>query len=478
MLHPVILCGGYGTRLWPLSRTNLPKQFLRVFGDKSLFQHTLDRIERIDAKVATTYVVTNHKQKYLVHDQLEATGFKNAKIFLEPKPLSTSPAITLTALEIFEKDPEGIIIALSSDNEIRKSDVFIELLSNAAKVAGKYEKLLLFSSKPKYVETGYGYIKGGDVITSKNDNVKIQKIEHFKEKPSYSEAEALIKADYQWNSGIFILPVKLYLDEMRKYANDIVVACEKILAGKTETYYGQYNFTKFKSKDYAKCREDSIDYALIEHTDKAAVVKTDIGWYDVGTWQTIYEISPKDADGNVINGEVIVLDSKNSHIYSTDDHRLIAAIGLENITVIQTNDSTLVMPTKRSQDVKKVTSALAESGKSSYLTNLIHYTSWGSYEVIRGDKRFKLKKVTIKLGHKIFIKANSKAKHFIVTNGEAEFKFGTSKLVLKKNESLMILKDQDYTITNLDKGFLEIVKMETKDFYSSDKVTKRQSSDK
>ncbi len=462
MIYPVIMCGGYGTRLWPLSRTNLPKQFIKAFSGRSLFQNTLQRIS--NKKIFhEPYIVTNIEQKYLVKEQLEEESIPHAEIFLEPEPHSTAPAITIAALEIVKRDPNAIILALSSDSEIKKPKTFVRILNEASKVAIKNNKFLLFSSKPTYVETGYGYIKSGETLNKSKDDINVYGIKHFIEKPSFSEADACIKAGYQWNSGIFLMPAKQFLEELGLYAPDISNSCKETLKKSKIHNENGYRWVELDKQTFASCPIDSIDYAVMEKTKNSAVVKTDIGWYDVGSWQTFYEITPKDSDGNILSGEIISINNRNSHIYSTDRTRILAAIDVNNLTIVQTTDATLVIPRERSQDVKKIISILKDRNSTDFLQDTKSYFNWGSSEIIRKESLFKLKKITIKSKHKMPASGNSKAKHFVVTKGKASFKFGTTKLTLNRNESLMLEQGVKYSISNKTNKQLELVKMEVKD---------------
>jgi mannose-1-phosphate guanylyltransferase len=346
MIYPVVLCGGYGTRLWPLSRTNLPKQFIKVFAGKSLFQNTLSRISNKHL-FHDPYIITNIEQRHLVKEQLKENEIDHASIYLEPEPHSTAPAVTIAALEIVKHDPNAVILALSSDNEIKKPGTFERILSKAAEVAIQNNKFLLFSSKPTYAETGYGYIKNGDIINDVKDEVQIYDIYHFVEKPSFSETVACIQAGYNWNCGMFLMSAKQFLEELKEFSPNILESCEKTLKKSRIRDEGNYSWITLDSKSFAECPVDSSDNAVMEKTKNSAVVRTNIGWYDVGTWQTLYELAPKDFDGNIIAGEVISINNKNSHIYSSDKNRVLAAIDVRDLTIVQTSDATLIIPRER-----------------------------------------------------------------------------------------------------------------------------------
>lgn len=466
-IYPVILCGGYGTRMWPLSRTNLPKQFIKIFDNKSLFQNSLEQV--LDPQYFNKpYIMTNNEQKYLIKEQLKEAGVENASVFLEPTSLSTAPAVTVAAMDIAKGDPNGVMLILSSDNEIKQRAEFSELIYPAAQVALEKNIYLLFSSKATYAETGYGYIKPGTSI-AENKKVTVSLIERFVEKPPLAEAESCIKEGYQWNSGIFVIPVKLFLEEMEQYSNKIYEACRKtMLVSKKRTWHNQHLVALDKT-EFNKSPTDSIDYAVMEKTKYAAVVQTDIGWYDVGSWQSYYEISKKDNNGNAIYGDILAIDVKNTNIFSKDSSRVTAAIGVQDLTIIQTSDATLVMPTTSSQKVKNIVAELKEKNKIEFLADPITYKKWGKYEIVRRERDVVLKKLTLKSNMKVGIKGNKKAKHFVVVKGVATFYIGRAKMIVQQNDSLMIPMGVDYSINNLTDSRIEIIKLETKDY-----VTKAQ----
>lgn len=469
-IFPVILCGGFGTRMWPLSRTNLPKQFIKLFKGKSLFQNSLAQVMD-ETHYEKPYLLTNNQQKYLIKEQLREMGVTDAVIFLEPAPLSTAPATTVAAMEIAKKDPNGIMVLLSSDNEIKRREDFEALIPKAAKVAKEKNIYLLFGSKAEYAETGYGYIKGGEVLFD-HDKVHISKIERFVEKPQAPEADKCMKEGYQWNSGIFIIPVKLYLEEMEKYSPEIYNACKETMrVSKIKKWHNQKLVTLNK-KEFMKSPVDSLDYAVMEKTKHSAVVRTDIGWYDVGSWQSFYEISEKDNIGNASYGDILAIDVKNTNIFSSDKSRITAAVGVENLTIIQTADATLVMPTSKSQEVKKIVAELKVQNKGIFLTDPVTYKKWGFYEIVRREAEVVLKKITLKPKHKVLIKGNNKAKHFVVTKGVATFYIGRAKMIVQENDSLMIPMGVDYNINNLGDARIEIIKIETKDYISGQNKAK------
>jgi mannose-1-phosphate guanylyltransferase/mannose-6-phosphate isomerase len=430
MIYPVILCGGHGSRLWPISRENRPKQFIGFATSKSLLQNTIKRIDGLP-RMRNPYILTNQKQRYLVENQLLELGVSSAEIILESEMKSTSPAITLAAIEIFKENPNGIMLILSSDNDIKKAKEFRKVLASATDLSAEKNKFLLFGSKAYYPEPAYGYIKSGHVIGAKDDGTSICRIEKFIEKPSIMEAEACIKDGYQWNSGIFVLPVSLYLEEMGIYSPSILENCRQSIAygNKFKSKDSPYSVTTVSAEAFGECQEISIDYALMEKTDNAAVVRTGIGWSDVGSWSGIYEIQNKDGDGNVIKAKsCISINNRDVQVYSQNKNKLIAAVNLEGITIVDSYDAVLVLDTKSSQDVKKVVNNLKLEGKFKFLTDPVTFHSWGKYEVVTKTGKFVVKKVTLNQKKTYISNGNSKRKQFMVVKGKVE-------LVIKGQEN-------------------------------------------
>lgn len=470
-IYPVIMCGGYGSRLWPLSRLNLPKQFIKIFSGKSLFQKSLGRVAG-KKFFESPIIVSNEGQRYLLRDQLKESEVIDIKVFLEPKALSTAPVATIAALSIFEEDPDALMFLLSSDSEIRDEDEFVQTAKKAAQVSVDEQKYILFGAKPEYPETGYGYIKSGDAIYKKN-GVTVSKIHSFIEKPSESEASACIKSGYYWNSGMFIIPVKLFLKEIEEFAPEIYEACCKTYEkSQAKEWYGN-TMIPLNKTEFLKCPEDSIDYAVMEKTQNSAVIKANIGWFDVGSWKTFYEISIKNEMGNALSGDVITMDVSNSNIYSKDTSRLTAVMGVDNLTVVQTNDATLIMPTPESQGVKKLVNTLKSERKGSYLMDTVDYKEWGYVEEIRSELQFKLSKIFVKKGREVEFEGNKKFKHFIVSDGEATFYVGKAKLIVKENDSLAVPQDIDYKIVNNGSKQIEILVTETKDYQKTNVASKK-----
>lgn len=345
MIYPVILCGGEGIRLWPLSSPECPKQMLNLYSDKSLLQETLLRLMG-DNIFARPIIVTNNKYRFLVAEHIRQLGLEDIEIIVEPESKNTAPAIITAALLIMERDKEANIIVLPSDHKINNNQKFIEEIKLADQLARKNNKFVLFGIKPLSPHNGYGYIQFSD--ESEYDDIGYRIIK-FTEKPSEKIAEEYIQQGYYWNSGIFLMPIKLLLSEMKQYNCDMVDYCSNsINYAKRDT-----NFIYLENINFSKNISQSIDYTLIEKTCNAILVKASFNWHDIGSWLNIWEVSEKDVLGNVCIGNVKCSgDAKNNYLLSTD--KPLAVIGVENIAVIHTENGTLVVPMDKAQDVKSL----------------------------------------------------------------------------------------------------------------------------
>ncbi len=463
MIYPVILCGGHGARLWPISRENLPKQFIGFGSKTSLLQNSVNRIKTLP-NIKTLYILTSQTQRILAEEQLATVGIKSAEIILEPSPKSTCPAITLAALHIAERDPEAIMLVLSSDNEITHPNRFRKIITCATRLAKKNNKFLLFGSEAIYPEVGYGYIKPGAMIDKDEDRIEIYEIEKFIEKPSELEAAACINDGYQWNSGIFILPIKLYLDEMQIHAPKILDACKASMKAGQHTVSADtnYSITHLDHKEFEACPTDSIDYALLEKTKEYGLIKTKIGWSDVGSWGSIYSIQKKDSDGNVIKADSCVsINNHNVQVYGSNKGKLIAAVNLENVTIVDSENAILILNTKSSQDVKKIVSTLRSNHMEQFLVDSMIHLTWGYYFVLLRQSSFIIKRLFIAPGKTYASKGSSKSRHFIVVKGKATLISKTTVNSLNEGAHFSYGARGPYKIRNLDKStYSELIKIE------------------
>jgi len=347
MILPVILSGGSGSRLWPLSRKERPKQFLSLFGEQSLFQDTVKRTVDI-ALVSKPLVICNQDHRFLVAEQLQELGVESAAIMLEPIGRNTAPAITMTALQAMKGGEDPVLLVLPSDHVIENKKLFYAAVMQAKAYADK-GKLITFGIVPKKPETGYGYIKAGGQL----DVDSVYLVDQFVEKPDLKRAEAYLAAgNYYWNSGMFMFRASCFLEEIKKHAPDILNACRVAF----DDCVFDADFVRLNEKTFGGCRSDSVDYAVMEKTSNAVVVPIDAGWSDVGSWSALFDISQADDNGNVTLGRVLTEDVKNSYLRS--DKRLLAAIGVENLIVVETEDAVLIAHKDDCQKVKEMVAQL------------------------------------------------------------------------------------------------------------------------
>jgi len=431
----------------------MPKQLITFFDNKSLLQSSVLRIKDLP-NLGDTIISTNVKQRFLIEEQLSEIAAQNIEIILEPSAKSTAAPITLAAMSALEQNNDAVLLVLSSDNEIKNEDAFKEIVMTATDLAFDAKKFVLFGSDPSYAESGYGYIKFGDLILEGENKVGIHKIEKFIEKPSTLEAETLIQDGYKWNSGIFVLPAKLLLDEMKKYAPDIYTPC-KAAFDKKHVHASKdtgYKIVTLPATEFNETRTDSIDYALMEKTENAAVISASIGWSDVGSWKSIYDVGAKDCDGNITRGDnLVTINNKNTFVFSRCNDRVIAALDLENICIIDTDDATLITSTEGSQDVKKVVQSLQFEEKNHYLKSTVHTFRWGHYEVKLFDRHILIKKMTIMAGKTYKNHGGFRNKQLFVTGGVVQIAFGGSKKRLSKGDEIIIPKTQEYSIKVISK---------------------------
>ncbi len=356
MIYPVILSGGVGTRLWPLSRSQFPKQLLALAGESTLIQDTALRAS--GGNFAAPLIVCNQEHRFLIAEQMRAAGISPLGILLEPVGRNTAPAAAIAALTIAERDPDGILLLLPADHVVTNRPAFADAVGHAARAA-QDNHLVTFGIEPSRPETGYGYVRRGKPLAGSQS---VFAVARFVEKPDLPTAKSYIESgDYYWNSGMFAFRAAAFLAEMEKLAPDILVACRAAMAeGRKET-----DFFHLAAKPFAQCRSISIDYAVMEHTDKAAVVPVEMGWSDIGAWDALWDIGGKDDSGNVTRGDVLCHGVRNTYLRS--DGPLVAVVGVDDLVVVATRDAVLVSRKDKAQDVKKIVDQLASAGRDEHI---------------------------------------------------------------------------------------------------------------
>lgn len=463
----VIMAGGAGTRFWPLSREKMPKQLLKIGGDDTLIQQTISRILPL-IKQKDVFIVTNHGLSDEVNAQLSAKFGKSwdMNFILEPEARNTAPALGLAALHLNRIDPDGIMVVLSADHAIRKTDELLTLINKAADAAAE-NYLVTLGIKPDRPETGYGYIKAGDPCAELDDVSGVCKVEAFVEKPNIEIAREYLKhGRYYWNSGIFIWKTSALLREIEKHAPSLYEGLMEI-----QENIGTDKETEVIRQVFKRLESISIDYAVMEKTDRAAVIPADIGWSDVGSWTALDDVSEHDTSGNVIAGNVIDIDSHDSIIYA--EKRLVATIGLKDVVVVDTPDATLVCSKDRAQDVKKVVEELKKRKTGEHLIHLTVHRPWGSYTILEEGDRYKIKRLVInpgtKLSHQLH---NHRSEHWVVVSGTARVTNGENVYDVHPNESTYIPMSTKHRLENPGKIPLQIIEVQNGEYLEEDDIVR------
>ena len=466
MLIPVILSGGAGTRLWPLSRELYPKQLLALTGERTMIQQTVLRLEGLAA--AAPVVVCNEAHRFLVAEQLRQLDVEPQAIVLEPMGRNTAPAIALAAHAALKKggakaagDP--LLLVLPADHVIRDVPAFHKAI-HAAVGAAQAGQLVTFGIVPTAAETGYGYIQRGPA----GGSGPVHRIARFVEKPSAALAQDFVASgEYYWNSGMFLFGARRYLEELERLAPQIASACAEAF----EAAKADLDFTRIDKQRFQACPADSIDYAVMEKTSEAVVVPLDAGWSDVGSWAALHEASESDAHGNVSRGDVICEDSQGCYLYS--ESRLVAAVGLKDHVVVETKDAVLVAPRSHVQDVKKLVFKLKERGRYEHSLHREVFRPWGSYDSIQNGPRFQVKCLKVKPGAVLSLQLHHhRAEHWIVVSGTARITRGDEVFLLEENQSTYIPIGQRHRIENPGKIPLHIIEVQSGSYLGEDDIVR------
>ncbi|MCL1073888.1 mannose-1-phosphate guanylyltransferase/mannose-6-phosphate isomerase [Shewanella dokdonensis] len=461
MLLPVIMAGGSGSRLWPLSRQLFPKQFLTLNGSLSMLQTTTKRLKHIEHQ--PPLVICNQEHRFSVAEQLRLTGSQHSGILLEPIGKNTAPAIALAAFYSLKKGYDPVMLVLAADHVIKNEQAFCNTVMQAIGSA-EAGKLVTFGIVPTSAETGYGYIKRGKAV---GDN-SVFEVAQFVEKPDYETAENyLASGQFYWNSGMFLIKASRYLDELKRFSAEIYNACA-IAVNETNE---DLDFIRINSEAFSKCPEDSIDYAVMEKTEDAVVVPMDCQWSDVGSWAALWEISDKDSSGNACKGDVISINCSNSYFHTQE--KMIAAIGLDDIVIVDTKDATLVAKKSDVQLVKKVVEQLKAEGRSQWKHHREVYRPWGKYDSVDSGERFQVKRITVKPGAKLSVQMHHhRAEHWVVVCGTAKVTIDGKDQYLTENESVYIPITAVHALENPGKVPLELIEVQSGSYLGEDDIVR------
>ena len=457
---PVVMSGGSGTRLWPLSRKHKPKQFLNLFGDDSMFQQTILRLDGLNN--SPPIVVCNESHRFMVAEQLLEIDIENPSILLEPVGRNTAPAIVSAAFQALSREEDPILLVLAADHVIADIDAFHQAIKLAEQQA-MAGNLVTFGIVPTCAHTGYGYIQAEEKAT-------ISAVHQFVEKPDSATAEAYLSSgDYYWNSGMFMFKASVLIEEMSKFHPDIIEQCRLAVANSEQ----DLDFVRLSKEAFEACPSDSIDYALMEKTQKAVVVPLDAGWNDVGSWSSLWECSQQDENNNVLKGDVEIQNVKNAYIHS--EHRLVSAIGVENLVIVETADAVMVASKDQAQDIKDIVAKLKKQSRSEAENHRLCYRPWGYYDSIDLGERFQVKRIRVKPGASLSLQMHHhRAEHWVVVQGTAEVTREDEVFLLSENESTFIPVGQKHRLHNPGRVPLEIIEIQSGGYLGEDDIVRFQ----
>jgi mannose-1-phosphate guanylyltransferase/mannose-1-phosphate guanylyltransferase/mannose-6-phosphate isomerase len=462
MIIPVILAGGSGTRLWPLSRKLYPKQLLALADSGTLVQNTLARLQGLDG-LGAPLVICNEEHRFIVAEQMRAMGATPAAIILEPAGRNTAPAVAVAALRALETDPGAVLLVLPADHLIADPARFHEAVREAEAQAGKGH-LVTFGIVPTAPETGYGYIRQGAPL----DGSQARKIERFVEKPDLPTAEGYVASgEYFWNSGMFLFRADTVLAELERLAPAIVGACRESL----DRAAHDLDFLRLDRAAFEACPEDSVDYAVMERTDRGAMVPLSCGWNDLGSWEALWQAGSKDGCGNVTRGDVVTCDVHDSYLRA--ETRLLAAVGLRNHIVVETADAVLISPRDRVQEVKKIVDKLKAENRIEAVAHKKVFRPWGHYESIGDGARYQVKRITVSPGHVLSLQKHfHRAEHWVVVQGTAVVMRDDEEILLRENESVYLPLRAVHRLSNPGKIPLELIEVQVGSYLGEDDIVR------
>jgi mannose-1-phosphate guanylyltransferase len=459
--YPVILCGGSGTRLWPLSRKQHPKQFIRLFNEDSMLQNTMLRLPK---NAQPPIFICNEDHRFIVAEQTRELDVSAKAILLEPVGRNTAPAIALSAFVAYQENPDAVLLILASDHNIKDTIAF-QCAAKQAYDLAEQDLLVTFGIVPTEPHTGYGYIQRGAELAKGSESFKVNK---FVEKPALATAKDYVDSGtFYWNSGMFVFKAKRYLDELKKFRPDIYQACEKA----TNNMNVDMDFLRIDNDAFAACPDESVDYAVMEKTDSAVVVPLDAGWNDVGSWSALWSELDKDENNNATRGDVITEATCNSFIHSSD--RLVSTIGLDNIVIVDTPDAVLVANKDSVQDVKNIVAQLKEAKRTEHIHHREVYRPWGRYDSVDIGERFQVKRITVKAGAKLSVQMHHhRAEHWIVVSGTAKVRNGEKEFLLTENQSTYIPIGTIHSLENPGKVDLELIEVQSGSYLGEDDIVR------
>lgn len=458
-IFPAIMCGGSGTRLWPLSRALFPKQFLPLVNDTSMLQDTLLRLPKNSCEPV---FICNEEHRFLVAEQVRQLSQEQSTILLEPEGRNTAPAVALAAIHALEKDENAMLLVLAADHVIQDTTAFHQAVEQAS-IAAQQGKLVTFGIVPTHAETGYGYIKKGNELKGSTFEVA-----QFVEKPDKITAESYLDSgEYLWNSGMFLFKASRYLEELSKHRGDILDNCQQAMKGVEQ----DLDFLRPNKADFLACASESIDYAVMEKTDSAVVVPLDAGWSDVGSYSALWEVCQQDDDKNVLKGDVIAQQTTNSYIHS--QNKLIATVGVDNLVIIDTPDAVLVANKDKVQEVKQIVEQLKADKRSEAVLHREAYRPWGKYDCIDMGERFQVKRITVKPGAKLSVQMHHhRAEHWIIVSGTAKVTIDEKAVLLTENQSAYIPVGAVHALENPGKLPLEMIEVQSGSYLGEDDIVR------
>ena len=461
MLTPIIMAGGTGSRLWPLSRQLHPKQFLSLADNKlSMLQATIARLSGLEAQ--PLQLICNEEHRFLAAEQLRQLGMDNSTILLEPVGRNTAPAIALAALQAINNGEDPTLLILAADHLIQDTAAFHHSIAQALPLA-EAGKLVTFGIVPTQPETGYGYVERGQALNGGGFTVR-----QFVEKPDLATAKSYIEqGDYFWNSGMFMFKASCYLEELARHRPDIFEACKKAFAKGSQ----DMNFVRIDADIFSSCPDESIDYAVMEKTDHAVMVPLDAGWSDIGSWSALWDVSEKDASGNVLKGDVLSHATNNSYVNA--ESRLVALVGVEDLIVVETKDAVLVAHRDQVQEVKNIVEQLKSSDRTEHVNHREVYRPWGKYDGVDNGYRYQVKRITVKPGAKLSVQMHHhRSEHWIVVSGTAKVTIGDKTQLVAENQSVYIPLGEVHALENPGVLPLELIEVQSGSYLGEDDIVR------